>query len=320
MHNIHDATSGTAQPGYNAEMLWLLGQPSLEDYLSFVKDKAIGGEDMPANLLADEWRAANDVYFELEKSEAGAADGAECLPIPHALEPLADALRADSYFRTTFDTLPTEIRMVELDRLIVSQKHIASVFSAERARVLGATPTPEALFDFCLPLDRPIPPVRIQRLASNRYLFSSGSTDLRAHNPALLGRDQIANISSYGPIAGAIGLIVGFGSNFLTAIRSDRRMVLHNGYHRAYTLRSLGITHAPCIVETVTRTDELRVAATETVADAPAFYFRALRPPMLRDFFDPRLVKRLAMRPSETMVEIEFKLRSWTSTDWSEQL
>lgn len=302
----------------NSEITWLLGQPSLEDYLSFVKDKTVGGDDVAAKLLADEWRAANDVYFELEKTESGAADKADCLPLPAELEALADQLRADPYFRTTFDTFATEIRMVELDRLIVSQKHIASVFAAERARSLGATPTPEALFRFCLPLDRPNPPVRIQKLDSNRYLFSSASTDLRAHDPVALCRDQIANISSYGPIAGAIGLMVGFGSNFLTVIRSEERMVLHNGYHRAYTLRSLGITHAPCIVETVTRTDELRIAASETVSDAPAFYFRAARPPMLRDFFDPRLVKRLAMRRSETMIEIEFKMRSWTTTDWSE--
>lgn len=318
MRNNDMAAPDAGQRDYNAEMLWLLGQPSLDEYLSFVQEKAVGGKAMPANLLADEWRAANDLFFELEKSEAGAADGADCLPLPPELEPLADALRADPYYTSTFDTLPTEIRMVELDRLMVSQKHIASVFSAERARVLGATPTPEALFRFCLPLDRPNPPVRIQRLAANRYLFSSGSTDLRAHNPILLDRNQIAGISSYGPIAGAVGLLVGFGSNFLTAIRSEERMVLHNGYHRAYTMRALGITHAPCIVETVTRTDELNLAASERVSDAPAFYFRSKRPPMLRDFFNPLLVKRLAVKPLETVVEVEFKLKSWTGTDCSD--
>lgn len=318
MHGITQATAGTQPADLNSELLWLLGQPALEDYLSFVQNKVIGGRDMPPAALADEWRAANDVYFELEKSEAGAADTAECLALDPALEPLADEVRANPYYQATFDTFPTEIRMVELDKLIVSQKHVASVFSQTRADALGATPTPEALFRFCLPLDRENPPVRVQRLSSDRYLFASGSTDLRAHDPKLLGRDQIAGIASYGPIAGVIGLIVGFGSNFLTVVKSDNRMVLHNGYHRAYTLRALGITHAPCIVESVTRTDELRVAASETVSDAAAFYFRAGRPPMLRDFFNPALVKRLAVRPMETVVEVEFKLKTWTSTDWSQ--
>lgn len=302
----------------NAEISWLLGQPHLSDYLDFVRHKVVGGRSMDAGALADEWRAANDIYYDLEQSEAGIADTAECLPLHPRLEPLAQALKANPYYRTTFDTLPTTIAMVELDKLIVSQTHIANRFCEARARLLGAQPDPETLFHFCLPAERDNPDVRIQRLASDRYLFSSPSTDLRAHEPTLLGQDQIANIASFGPIAGVIGLIVGFGSNFLTAIRSDNRLVLHNGYHRAYALRALGITHAPCIVETVTRKDELRVAASETVSEDPEFYFRAARPPLLQDFFDMRLAKRLQVRPMETAVEVEFKMRSWTATDWSE--
>jgi hypothetical protein len=95
-------------------------------------------------------------------------------------------------------------------------------------------------------------------------------------------------------------------------------MVLHNGYHRAYALRALGITHAPAIVETVTRKDELRIVANSSVAEDPEFYFRAARPPLLRDFFNPKLGKRLSVRPMETAVEVEFKMRTWTTTDWSE--
>jgi hypothetical protein len=302
----------------NSELLWLLGQPHLGDYLDFVKHKVAGGREIDPARLTDEWRAANDLYYELEKEEAGIADAAECLPLDPALAPLADELRADPYYRETFDTLPCEVAMVELDKLIVSQTHVACRFSEARARGLGPDPDPEALFRFCLPLERTLPPVRIQRISSDRYLFSSPSTDLRAHEPCLLGRDQIANLSSFGPIAGVIGLIVGFGSNFLAVIRSGDRMVLHNGYHRAYALRALGLTHAPAIVETVTRKDELRIAASGAVSEDPEFYFAAARPPLLRDFFNPKLGKRLKVRPMETAVEVEFKMRSWTTTDWSD--
>ncbi len=287
----------------------------LKHALSFVKRKAIGGDAMSARALADEWRVANDLFHALQTDQAGAADDADCLPLPPTLEPLADEVRNHAYFREAYDTLPTEIAMVEIDKLIVSQTHVANVFSEQRASALGATPSAHALFRFCLPCERENPPVRVQRLASDRYLFSSPSTDLRAHDPLLLRPDQFAGIGSYGPVAGAIGLLVGFGSNFMTAIRSEGRLVLHNGYHRAYTLRALGITHAPCIVETVTRTDELRLTASDTVTGDPAFYFRSARPPMLRDFFDPRLVKRLAVKPIETMVEVEFKMKSWSSVD-----
>ena len=302
----------------NSELLWLLGQPHLDDFLSFVKRKAVGGERISASLLADQWRAANDLYFDLQQREAGAADNADCLPLPASLELLADELRAGAYYRAAYDTLPTTIEMIEIDKLIVSQMHIANVFSEHRALALGSDPTPEALFRFCLPLESPMPPVRIQRIASDRYLFSSESTDLRAHEPLLLSPEQLGGVSSYGPVASAIGLLVGFGSNFMSAIRSEGRLVLHNGYHRAYTLRSLGITHAPCIVETVTRTDELRLTANEEVSGDPVLYFRSARPPMLRDFFNPALVKRFPVRRMETMIEVEFKMRSWITTDLSD--
>ncbi|MEY2927871.1 MAG: hypothetical protein RL367_2348, partial [Pseudomonadota bacterium] len=132
---------------------------------------------------------------------------------------------------------------------------------------------------------------------------------------ALLPPSDLVSVNSIGPVAAALGLIVGFTPNFLSAIRSDNRLVLHNGYHRAYALRSLGITHAPCIVETVTRTNELAVIANSTVSSDPAFYFRAARPPLLRDFFNPDLRKPLLVRPMETIIEVKFSMADLTATE-----
>jgi len=109
--------------------------------------------------------------------------------------------------------------------------------------------------------------------------------------------------------------MIGFGSNFMSGIRSGSRVLLQNGYHRAFALRSLGFTHAYCIVEDVTRKDELKVAADEDVAADPEFYFGARRPPVLKDFFDPRLAKVLPILPMESIIEVEVKVRSSTVTE-----
>jgi hypothetical protein len=100
---------------------------------------------------------------------------------------------------------------------------------------------------------------------------------------------------------------VGFGSNFLSVIRSDSRLLLHNGYHRAYALRAAGFTHAPAVIQTVTRRDELALVASQTVVDEPAFYFAAKRPPMIKDFFDPRIGKVLPVRRMEKVIEVSFE-------------
>ncbi|HEX8366578.1 MAG TPA: hypothetical protein VF603_14950 [Allosphingosinicella sp.] len=304
-----------ASQAAGAELVWLLGQPHLGDYLDFVRTKAVGGAGIPPQRLADEWRAANDHYYALEQEEAGEAERLECRPLPAEMRPLARKVRAHPWFREAFGTLPSRIMMVELDRLIMSQTHIERPFADALCGGLGPDPDPEALFRFCLPLDRPTPPVRVQRLSSDRYLFACGSTDFRAHAARLMAPGELERLASFGPVSSALVLPVGFGCNFMSAVRSGGRAVLQNGYHRAYALRALGITHAPCIVTEVTRKDELRVAAGEAVSEDPEFYFAAKRPPLLRDYFDPKIVKVLPIVRMETVIEVELKVRTSNAAD-----
>lgn len=298
-----------------ASLLWLLGQPHLEEYLTFVSRRVVGGAAMPAAELAAEWRAANDEFHALEQREAGEADRIAVRPLSPRLAALAQDVRDDPWFRATFDALPTTIEMVELDRLITWQGQVDDTFAGHRVRGLGARPGGEALFRYCLPLRRDPPPFSVRRLSSDRYQLISEATDMGALSPRLLGPEQCAALATSGPIAAALAIPVAFGANLMSAIRSDTRVLLHNGYHRAYALRAMGVRYAPCIIQTVTRLDELKYAADIRVASDPAFYFRAARPPMLRDFFNPLLVKRLAVHPIQTVVDIQVTATHWSASD-----
>ncbi len=296
------------------DMVWLLGQPHLHEYLSFCESKVVGGELLDARALADEWRAANDYYGDLEQAEAGIADAIACRPLDRRLVRLAAELEANHWFRNSFDNLPYTIELVELDKLVVSQIQVEGSHVLSAAARLGARPTPAELFRFCLPLERELPPVSITRLAANRYQFTSPSSDFRQHDPLLLRGADIAHVKFPGPAAALLGISVGFGSNFMSGIRSGDRVLLQNGYHRAYALRRAGFAHAWCVVEQVTRKDELRLTATSQVSDDPEFYFAAKRPPILRDYFDPRIAKRLKAKCMDCIVEVEIKVRSSIAT------
>jgi hypothetical protein len=296
------------------ELVWLLGQPHLTDYLDFVREKVVGGDAIVPRLLAEEWRAANDLFHALEEEEAGIADAAQCLPLPKAMRPLARALKAYPYFRDTYDTLPVDIRLVELEKLIVSQSSVSAGFSGTLRDRLGGDPTPEALFRFCLPTERDLPQARVRKLGRDRWLFTSDSTDFRLHHARVLMPAQVPGLATFGPATHVLAFPVGFGSNFVSVVKSDGRLLLQNGYHRAYTLLAAGVTHAPAVVQTVTRKDELQIAANEDVMEDAAFYFRAARPPLLKDFLDPRLGKRLPVHRMETTVEIEVKTRTSTGS------
>ena len=302
-----------SQPQLDSERLVkLLGQPHLGDYIHFVHNRVIGGDAISARLLADEWRTANDHYHQLETQEAGIADKVRTKKIPAKLNAQIANIKADPFFRETYDSLPVEIKLVELERLVISQGSVGLGHSDQLRARLGTDPSDASLIDFCLPLNRNEAPVRVQKLSSDRYRFSSDSTDFRFHNAELLTAELARGIKSFGPICSGISLPVGYGSNFLTAVESEDRIVLQNGYHRAYSLLAAGVRFAPAIVQIVTRMDELRLAASSDVCDDPAFYFRAPRPPILKDFLNPLLGKQFETYRLETCVEIEFKVRTST--------
>jgi hypothetical protein len=303
-----------AEAAAGTELLWLLGQPHLGDYLAFVETKVIGGESIDPRALADEWRAANDLFADLEQAEAGIADSIRCRKAPAGMAGAIARLEANRWFRDSFDNLPYAIELVELKKLVVSQLHVEASYDAELKARVGPEAGPQALFDFCLPLDRPMPPVTVERLGSSRYLFSSPSTDFRGHEPRLYRDPALLDAHATSPAAALFGVMVGFGSNFMSGVRSGKRILLQNGYHRAFALMRAGFTHGWCIVETVTRKDELKLTASEEVADDPEFYFATKRPPILRDFLDPRLVKPLLVRAMTTQVEVEINVKSSTAT------
>ncbi len=293
------------------EEIWLLGQPPLRHYLDYVVDMAVDGEAADLAELTAAWRSANDYYHELEQQEVGIADKVECRELPPSCVALAANVAAGDYFRHTFKTVPTSFGMVELDKLIVFQNHVSRNFIETLMGQLGPAPNADDLFHFCLPLQRENAPVQTQRVGSKRYVFRSDSTDFRFHEPVLLRADQICDYHSFGPIAGVVGLVVGFGSNLFNAIRFEDRLLLNNGYHRACALRQLGLTHAPCIIQTVTHLEELEVIAKPVVADDPDFYFNTARPPLLKDFFDPNIGVVWPVHKRVRMIEVNFEVRDY---------
>lgn len=287
----------------------LLGQPQLEDYLDFVREKTVDGAGASVRALVDEWRAANDYYYDLESEEGGLADEIDVRPLDKATAKLAKALKTEPRFAAAFEELPTEVALVELDRLVVSQLSVSLDFAEGLAAALGPNPSAEDVFRFCQNVERDEAPVRVQKLDDNRFQFSSESSDFRAQDVALLLPDQVAGLASPDPVSALVGVAVGYGSNMLHAIRVDDRLILQNGYHRAYALRSLGLTHAVCAIQTVTRRDELKLVASDPVVAAPEFYCRAARPPLLKDYFDPKIAKLLNVRKMTRVIEVTVEVR-----------
>ena len=303
---VEPAVYQTELGGCRVENLYLIGRPTLKGFLGFVRKHAVNppGE----GVLIEEWQAANECVRILEKEEAGVADGPPMTGMGSEYEPLLIEFLKDPLVRYGFNTVPTDVAIVELDRLVVYQKHIDVTHVGRLEARLGPAPSEEQVFRTCLPYDHPQPPVKWSRVHENRFVFMSPSNDLRFLGTMELPSAQIANYPPPGDLVGVVGIGVGFGSNFLNAIYAENRLILNNGSHRAYALRKLGITHVPCIVQHVSSRDELDVVASAEIRDNPDLHLKHPRPMMLRDYFHPKLRKIMPVHRRLRQVTVRFEI------------
>jgi len=289
-----------------SENLYLIGRPPLKGFLRFVKSHAVNppGE----GDLADAWQAANELVRRLERDEAGAADDPPIVKMGPEYEPLLIELLEDPLIRNGYNTVPTEVAMVELDRLVVYQKHIDLTYVRQLAERLGPGLSKEQIFRTCLLHDHPQPPMKWSRVADNRFVFVSPSNDLRFLGATPLNADQIKGHPLPGHLAGVAGVTVGFGSNFLNAVYCEKRLILNNGSHRAYALRELGVTHAPCIVQHLPSRDQVEVVASREVRRDPDLYLKHPRPAMLKDYFNPKLHRVMPVHRRLRQIAIRFEV------------
>jgi len=290
------------------ENLYLIGRPTLKRYLRFVRDHAVKPPD--EGTLTDEWQAAHDFARTLEKEEAGAADNPPItkLEVNSRNEPLLTEFFKDPLVRNGFNTVPTEVAFVELDRLVVYQHHIDLTYVRLLERELGRSPSEEQIFRTSLLHDHPQPPVKWSRVHGNKFVFMSPSNDMRFLGAMKLQADNIQDYPPPGNLAGVVGIAVGFGSNFMNAIYAENRLILNNGSHRAYALRKMGVTHVPCIVQHVSSREKLDVVAASKVVDNLDYYLKHPRPSMLRDYFNPKLHRVMPVHRQLRQITVKFEV------------
>lgn len=288
------------------EQVYLIGRPPISEYTNLLLAQSPDGQIYDQSELAEEWRLANDHIRDLEALEAGYADYPVIGSLARTLESLREQILADPMFHRSFGMLPTEIAMVELDRLVVVQKQIGLGSVAEFRQQLGTEPDDEAIFRLCIPPDHPHPQARSLRINNNSYVFVSPSPDFRFVEPVLLEPGQISGYYPVGPISSIVGLVIGYGCNFFNVLHVENRLILNNGNHRAFALREMGFTHAPCVLQHVSRREELPLAAHPELIKNPDLYLTAARPALFKDYFDLRLRKILPARRRLRQIKITF--------------
>jgi hypothetical protein len=270
----------------------LVGHQPVTEFLALVGAETLESHGGEGGALMNAWRSGNAHLLALTETEAGYADEIEIADVPDELAPLVPQALADPVMARDYDLAPVSIGWIELDRLVVHQPHINLAYAEELRAELGESPSLARVFEFALPYDkRRDPPVEVERVGETAWIFTSSSNDFRILDADLLEPEQVTGFDGVGVPSKIVALVVGYGSNYLSALSIGTRLVLNNGSHRAYALRAAGHTHAPCLVQHVSNHEQLRAIVGD---DNPLMaedenVLTAARPPLFKDYFDEKL-------------------------------
>jgi hypothetical protein len=287
---------------------FLLGLPPVDDYLSFLV-QASPGQNIDIGSAAARWRQAAAVIDELTESEVGAADGPIVSELPSELASQAAQYLNDPAVAASYAIVPARVGLVSLDDLIVFQRQINLRYAGELRAMIGDwDSTSVDLFNFCLAVDQPRPPINRMQIATNAFVFQSISTDARFLGAALVDASQVSGYVPPGRATSAVVLFVGYGVNALSVVNINGRLILNNASHRAYALKAAGATHVPAIVHDLTREHEL--ALIPAVQQNRELYLQSPRPPMLKDYFNPTLHEMIEVPRRARQVRLQFGMEA----------
>jgi len=216
----------------------------LPEFLSVVvQTGAATHEDLPR--LAEEWRVANDRVLELQDTERGFADNPAIADLPSAVHHLAIRAMSDPVFQRSFGLVPARFGLVELDKLVVFQKHIDLAHVRRVQDTISPCPTDEEIFRVCSQPRR-----SCLRREPGRWLRTRGIRvpvrRFAVPRSAPTHASEVPGLVTAGRPTHVLMLGVGFGSNYLNAIHVDAVLSLTTGAIALTLSANLGDARSLC--------------------------------------------------------------------------
>jgi hypothetical protein len=175
----------------------------------------------------------------------------EILPLPPRHAGYLAEVATLPRFAETFAPGGWDFRLVEIDPLIATQFEIELPRASALCAGLRGIPTEDELLRICLP-------TRLETIPFETHphhkalLIRARSVNLEVHASGMVAQDPSRGLYLAGVAFGPSLPLVQVG-------RFQGRCYLIDGYHRAFALRQVGVTHLPCVF--VEATDYGRLGA-----------------------------------------------------------
>ena len=297
------------------EVLHLMGSTGLADFMAYARDcielsanRVEAASAMSPMDLAEAWRDAAQVYQALAETDAYPVEVPGVFPLPDTMQEHCQAFLGKAHIQREFDRVPIALAMVPLEYLIAMQPRL-NMGTANSADVGTGSISDASLVQICLPHEAPPHRLQVLQKSADGITFAADNHDVRLLQAHTVSGASI-NLSTRGHVEQVLALAVGFSSNVLNVIRYQNRLVLNNGYHRAFALLRRGVTHAPAVIQVCRHWEDVGLVGSTEVYENGSVYFERERPPLLKDFVDRRLCMAFAMPRSRKYVRIRYQVET----------
>jgi hypothetical protein len=287
------------------------GMFSLPKYIRFVRERC-PPRSLDDAALVNEWREARAEALQVMADEAGIVDKIEVQELPEEMKSLAEQVLQEPSMHRLLSLVPRRWCMVEIDRLIIFQDSINLRHVDQLKKSMTPNPSAQEIIELASCIGSHTQPVVRSSQSEGGYTFSSESNDLRFLDVATVDPKTIQNYDPFGSASHAIVIYLGFSDNVISATRSGNRIILTNGSHRVYALRELGFRYVPCLLTDASDGDVSDFLLPADVKQDPQFYLKAPRPPLFKDYVDPRLTRIVPVVRKNHVLQAKLDLQRTT--------
>lgn len=290
--------------GQYKSSLFLYGALPQVAVTSIVRAQCISEETDRLPQIISGWRSAASRFREIEVTEIGIADNIQ----PENMESHSklNEIQNDALFKNSFSVYPSEFKIVDIDKLVATQRHVSLPYVEQLSSRISKNPSMDELIDICISPNQNVPSPQLYQNAENLITFSSPSVDFRFLGgfAKKLTPDDISYCLGGGLPVEAIILFVGYGSGSINVLRANNRLILNNGFHRVYTLRKMGIKKIPVVVQNIGNPD-LEMAPA-ILGLSKEYLLKHPRPVLVKDFFEDKLTTILKMKNTVRSVRVQW--------------
>lgn len=274
------------------------------EVINHVRTQAVVEESHRLSEILLGWELLQPRVTALMEKEIGRANIHSLQPIPEEYRALLDALTGDMLFQKSFLHVPTGFALVNIDDLVAPQRTVNLDYVDRLVKRFPPAPTFADLFDICLSSKRHIDPIQHLEVGPNAHVFSSPNSDIRFLGAFVkeLSSEDLSYAELGGLPAAAIIAFVGYGAAPVNVLHAGGRVILNNGFHRVFALRSMGVKQIPVVVQQI-RNPQLEFPP-HVSGLSREYLLSHPRPVLMRDFFEPDFAITLKVRERLKTVNI----------------